>query len=164
MRFRLYFQRQSWLLLCSYGNEFTWRHLLEVCSKHIVNPIYEKIPHSFVLDIPRHSHTLPKDDKKITWHTTRVLLTSEFFRWDLSIFIISGNTDRNCILVNFAYFFDLYWVSQGCFNQHDAALMFLAKLAISGLLKVRFWNKGNDVIISLHDVTTKFYHVFNIIL
>ena len=36
-------------------------------------------------------------------------------------------------------------------------LMMSAKMATPGLLKIRvFWNKGYDVIISVHDVTDKF--------
>ena len=35
-------------------------------------------------------------------------------------------------------------------------LMMLVKMATPGLLKIRvFWNKGYDVIISVHDVTNK---------
>ena len=37
-----------------------------------------------------------------------------------------------------------------------AILMMSAKLATLGLLKIKvFWNKGYDVIISVHDVTNK---------
>ena len=37
-----------------------------------------------------------------------------------------------------------------------AILMMSAKLAIIGILKIKaFWNKGYDVIISVHDVTIK---------
>ena len=36
-------------------------------------------------------------------------------------------------------------------------LMMSAKMATPGLLKIKvFWNKGYDVIISVHDVTNKF--------
>ena len=36
-------------------------------------------------------------------------------------------------------------------------LMMSAKMAILGYLKIRvFWNKGYDVIISVHDVTNRF--------
>ena len=38
-------------------------------------------------------------------------------------------------------------------------LMMSAKLAALGLLKLKvFWNKGYSVIISVHDVTKKFFH------
>ena len=38
----------------------------------------------------------------------------------------------------------------------DTILMMPAKMATPGLLKIRvFWNKGYDVIISVHDVTNK---------
>ena len=36
-------------------------------------------------------------------------------------------------------------------------LLMSAKMATLGLLKIRvFWNKGYDVIISVHDITNKF--------
>lgn len=45
-----------------------------------------------------------------------------------------------------------------------AILMILANLTTLGLLKVKvFWNKGYDIII-LYDVTTKIYHVTQIML
>ena len=40
-----------------------------------------------------------------------------------------------------------------------------AKMATPGLLKITvFWNKGYDVIISVDDVTKKFYHMIQIML
>ena len=44
-----------------------------------------------------------------------------------------------------------------------AILMMPAKLTILGLLKTKiFWNKGYDIIISVHDIINKFYHVTQI--
>ena len=44
-------------------------------------------------------------------------------------------------------------------------LMIPAKTTIPGLLKIKvFLNKGYDVIIFVHDVPAKFYHVIQIIL
>ena len=44
-------------------------------------------------------------------------------------------------------------------------LMMSVKLATLGLLKIKvLWNKGYDVIISVHDVTKKIYLVNQIIL
>ena len=44
-------------------------------------------------------------------------------------------------------------------------LMLSAKLTAPDLLKIKvFGNKGDDVIISGHDVTNKFYYVIQIIL
>ena len=44
-------------------------------------------------------------------------------------------------------------------------LMMSVKLATLGLLKIKvLWNKGYDVIISVHDVTKKIYHVNQVIL
>ena len=43
--------------------------------------------------------------------------------------------------------------------------MMSAKMAIPGLLKIAvFWNKTYDVIISVDDVTKKFYDMIQIIL
>ena len=40
-------------------------------------------------------------------------------------------------------------------------LMISANMAILGLLKIKvFWNKGYDIIISIHDVTNKFLSNF----
>ena len=40
-----------------------------------------------------------------------------------------------------------------------------AKMATTGLFKIMaFWNKCYDVLISVYDATTKFYHVITIIL
>ena len=38
-------------------------------------------------------------NKYITWHTHWVLLSSAFFHWKLTIFVISRNTDIDCILI-----------------------------------------------------------------
>ena len=44
-------------------------------------------------------------------------------------------------------------------------LMISAKMATLGLLKIKiFWNQGYYVIISVYDISTKFYHVTQIIL
>ena len=44
-------------------------------------------------------------------------------------------------------------------------LMMSVKMATPGLFKITiFWNKGYDVIIPVHGVPTKFYHVIQIIL
>ena len=46
-----------------------------------------------------------------------------------------------------------------------AILMMSVKLATLGLLKRKvFWNKGYGIIISVHDITKKNYHVTQIIL
>ena len=43
--------------------------------------------------------------------------------------------------------------------------MMSAKMAMLDLLKIKLLlNKGHDLIISVHDVPTKFYHVTHIIL
>ena len=42
------------------------------------------------------------------------------------------------------------------FNKYGYILLMLAKIATLVLLKIElFWNKGYDVIISVHDVTNK---------
>ena len=44
-------------------------------------------------------------------------------------------------------------------------VMMSEKMATPGLLKIKmFWNKAYDVIISIHDFPTNFYHMIQIIL
>ena len=74
-----------------------------------------------------HSYTLPKEDPKnilIMWHIPSVLLTLAFFHRKSANFVISINTDLDCVVI----------------------LIMSAKLATSGFLKTMvFWNKGYDV-------------------
>ena len=42
-------------------------------------------------------------------------------------------------------------------------LMMSAKMATTDLLKKVFWNKGHDVIISVRNVTKKYYYVIEIV-
>ena len=109
-----------------------------------------------------HNYTLSKEDPKsiwITWNlwnTPWVLLTSLFFHRKLVTFVISRNTDIDCILIHkksnsFTFFESLKVV----LINMVVILMMSAKLAALGFLKIKvFWNKGYDVIISVHDIVT----------
>ena len=78
------------------------------------------------------------------WHTPWVLLTSAFFYRESANFVISRNTDKNFDSL------DIFLINM------VTILMMSAKIATLGLLKIKvFWNKGYDVIISVHDVTNK---------
>ena len=56
----------------------------------------------------------------------------------------------------FLIFFNFSWVFKGCFNKNGTVLMMSAKMATTGLLKIKvFWNISYDVIISVIDVTNK---------
>ena len=52
-----------------------------------------------------HSYTLPKEDAKIYKSRDTPLLTSAFFHWKSATFVISRNTDIDCILIHNFYFF-----------------------------------------------------------
>ena len=63
------------------------------------------------------------------------------------------------ILIAFWYIisnsFNFYWVFKDCFNKHGYNLT-STKMATPGLFKIKtFWNKGYDVIISVHDDTDR---------
>ena len=52
--------------------------------------------------------------------------------------------------------FKIFWAFEGCFNKYGCNFDDVSKLGTLGLLKIKvFWNKGYDVIISVHDVTNK---------
>ena len=62
-----------------------------------------KICHTYPTMMRLGSYTLPKEDPKniwITWQTPWLLLTSAFFHWKSANFVISRNTDIDCILVH----------------------------------------------------------------
>ena len=96
------------------------------------SPTFPKICHTYPTMMKLGSYTLPEEDPKnvwITWHTHWVLLTSAFFHWK-SAKIVS----IKIIII----------------------LMMSAKLATLGFLNIKvFWNKGYNVIVSVHDVTNK---------
>ena len=58
-------------------------------------------------------------------------LTSAFFRKKFSIFVISGNIDKNFISIHNLYIFDFFWVLKGCFDQHDCNLDDASKISYS---------------------------------
>ena len=108
-----------------------------------------------------HSYNLPKEDSKniwITWHTHWVLLTSAFSHLKSANFAIPRNIARyrlhfgTLFLILLIFFESLKIVLINMVT----ILMMSAKMATPGLLKITvFWNKGYDVIISVHDVTNK---------
>ena len=102
------------------------------------------------------SYTLPKEDQKIyesrdaplefCWHQL-------FFPRNHQILLYQE------ILIAFWYIisnsFNFYWVFKDCFNKHGYNLT-STKMATPGLFKITtFWNKGYDVIISVHDDTDR---------
>ena len=83
------------------------------------------------------------------------LLTS-FSHRKSAIFVISGNTDNNCILIQNFKFFWPFLVLQVFLTNIIAILMIPAKLLTPGLIKIKvFWGEAYDVIISVHNVTNK---------
>ena len=124
------------------------------------------------------SHTSYNDE---TWHSYTLPKVSEYMnhvRYPLSSAGISifsrGNqhillyqkvqieTAFWCIISNY---FNFFWVFKDFFNKNGYYLMMSAKMATLGLFKANlFWNKGYDIIIYVHDVNKKSYHVTQIIL
>ena len=107
-----------------------------------------------------HSYTLIKEYPEIiqiTWHTSCVLLTSAFLHRKSATFVISRDTDIDCISICNSDSFSFFWVFKACLINKVAILIMSAKLALLGLLKIKvFWNKVYQVIISAHDITKKF--------
>ena len=61
--------------------------------------------------------------------------------------------DTDCI-------FNFFGVLKDYFNKYDYNLDDVNKTAIPGVLKTEiFWNNGYEIIISVYDVTKKFFHV-----
>ena len=58
-------------------------------------------------------------------------LASVFFRKKFSIFVISGNIDKNFISIHNLYIFYFFWVLKGCFDQHDCNLDDASKISYS---------------------------------
>ena len=88
----------------------------------------------------------------MTWRTTRVLLLiSSFFQWRSATFVISTNTNMDCILIhNFIDSLKVVLINM------IAIFMMSAKLTTVDLLKIKvFWNKRHDLVIFVHDVTSK---------
>ena len=71
-------------------------------------------------------------------------------------FAITRNTDTDCIRYIISNYFISSWVFKDCFNKYGYNFDNVCKMATLGLLKIKlFWNKGYDIIISVHDVTNK---------
>ena len=84
-----------------------------------------------------------------------VLLTA-FFHPKSANIAISRNADLDCILVHISNSFTFFESLKTVLINIVTVLMMSPKMAIVGLLKIKvFWNKGYDVIISVHDVTNK---------
>ena len=108
-----------------------------------------------------HSYTLPKEDLKIiwiTWHTHWVLLKSAFSHLKSANFAIPRNIARyrlhfgTLFLILLIFFESLKIVLINMVT----ILMMSAKMATVGLIKIKvFWNKGYDIAISVHDVSSK---------
>ena len=106
-------------------------------------PPLTKICHTYPTMMKLGSYSLPKEDPKnisITRHTPWVLLTSAFSHWKSANFVISRNTDIDCISMhNFA----LFSQSLKIFLINLVIILIMsAKKATPELLKVMvYWNK-----------------------
>ena len=95
--------------------------------------------------------TLPKEDPEISkvW----ALMISAFFHRKPANFAISINTDIEWILYIISNCFTFFWI----FKVNMVTILIMsAKIATVGLLKTKvFWNKGYDIIITVHDLINK---------
>ena len=90
-----------------------------------------------------HSYILPKEDPKNTWITRQMLLYQEMQIQMALWYIISSS-------------FNFFESSKIVLINMVTILMMSAKMVTLGLLKIKvFWNKGRDVIISVHDFINK---------
>ena len=103
--------------------------------------------------------------KKYIKYETHPLLTSEpFHQKPVVTFVISRNTNIDCILIHIFNFqsFNLFLVFKVSFNNQGCNLMMSAKLATLGLLRIKvLQDKGYDVIISVQDVTNTMNQIFS---
>ena len=90
-------------------------------------------------------------------HTSQVLLTSAVFHRKSATFVVSRNTDTDCILIhNFLILLTFFESLRVVSIIVVEIMMMSAKLASLGLLKIKvFGNKGYDVINYVHDVSNK---------
>ena len=105
--------------------------------------------------------TLSKEDPKdiwTTWHSPGVLLTSAFFQRKSANFAISRKYRYTLHFDTwFLIILTLFESLELVLKNMVTILMMSAKMAFPGLLKIKvFWNKGYDVIISVHELTNKF--------
>ena len=98
-----------------------------------------------------------KRSKRYVNHVTHPLSSTDIRKF-------SPKISKFCYIKNYMYrllfyikFIKLFWVFKGCLNKKVTILMMSAKMTTPGLLKIKlFWNKGDDIIIYVHDVTNKF--------
>ena len=85
-----------------------------------------------------------------------VLLTSEIFHLKSANFVMSRNTDIDCILIHNFQFLNFSWVFQDFLINLVTIMMMSAKMATPSLLKTTvFWNKGYHATFPVDDITNK---------
>ena len=100
-----------------------------------------------------HSHGLTKEDTNIYVLSETPLEFCWHQNFSQAIFLISGNTDKNCILV---HNLRLFWLLFSFQINMIANVMISIKLVTPGLIKITvFWNKVYDAIIHFYDVINK---------
>ena len=123
-------------------------------------PPLPKMCHAYLTMMKLGSYTLPKTDPKniwITWDIPWVLVTSGILHQKSANFAISRKymyrlhfDTKFLVLLTFLESLKIVLIRK------VTIFMISAKMATPGLLKITiFWNKGYDVIISVHDVTNK---------
>ena len=118
-----------------------------------------KISHTYPTMMKLGSHTLPKENAKtiwITWHTPWFLLTSAFLKKNQQILLyreIQTYIPFRFIISNSSNFSGVF---QDCFNKNDHNFDDVSKNGYPrSSWKKLFWKKGYDIIISVHNVTSK---------
>ena len=123
-------------------------------------PSLKSVTHPLMVKLGTVIPYLKKTPKimRITWHTHWVLLTSAFSHLKSANFAIPRNIARyrlhfgTLFLILLIFFESLKIVLINMVT----ILMMSAKMATVGLIKIKvFWNKGYDVVISVHDVSSK---------
>ena len=94
--------------------------------------------------------------KSVT-HILSNLTHISIFSPEILTFVISRNTDIDCILIHNFYFFKVFL----SFNKHGSSFVDVDKIGhFRPYIKV-FWNKSCDIIIFVHDVTNEILYDSN---
>ena len=102
--------------------------------------------------------------------TPWVVLTSSYFPRKSAIFVMSRNTDIDCVLIHNLFSFTFFELLKLVLINIVKILIISAKLATPGFLKMKvFWNKGYAVISSVDEFINKLssrdsIHIVNVVM
>ena len=104
--------------------------------------------------------------RQIPW----VVLTSSYFPRKSAIFVMSRNTDIDCVLIHNLFSFTFFELLKLVLINIVKILIISSKLATPGFLKMKvFWNKGYGVISSVDEFINKLssrdsIHIVNVVM